>query len=316
LAATGGAPQGSLSQVVDAARGPVLQVGQARTVVRRILSWYDDHARDLPWRRPDATPWAIMVSEFMLQQTPVERVRGPWQAWLERWPTPASLAAASPGEAVRAWGRLGYPRRALRLHQAARMITDDFNGQVPKDRDSLLRLPGVGSYTAAAIGSFAHGRREIVLDTNVRRVVTRVALGAAFPSATETTLERAVAEQLAPRTPHRAARWAVASMELGALVCRARSPRCDACPVADLCAWRQAGNPAWAGTPRRGQTYAGTDRQCRGSLLAVLRSSDAPIDDHQLAAAWPDAAQRKRALASLVQDGLVVAAGSTWSLPG
>jgi A/G-specific adenine glycosylase len=316
LAATGGAPQGSLSHVVDAARGPVLQVGQARTVVRRILSWYDDHARDLPWRRPDATPWAIMISEFMLQQTPVERVRGPWQAWLERWPTPPSLAAASPGEAVRAWGRLGYPRRALRLHQAARMITDDFNGQVPKDRDSLLRLPGVGSYTAAAIGSFAHGRREIVLDTNVRRVIARVALGVAFPSATQTTLERAVAEQLAPPTPHRAARWAVASMELGALVCRARSPRCDACPVADLCTWRQAGHPVWVGAPRRGQAYTGTDRQCRGSLLAVLRSSDDPIDDHQLAAAWPDVAQRKRALASLVRDGLVVAAGSTWSLPG
>ena len=293
----------------------MLQVGQARTVVRRILSWYDDHARDLPWRRPDATPWAIMVSEFMLQQTPVERVRGPWQAWLERWPTPASLAAASSGEAVRAWGRLGYPRRALRLHQAARMITDDFNGQVPKDRDSLLRLPGVGSYTAAAIGSFAHGRREIVLDTNVRRVVARVALGAAFPSATPTGLERAFAEQLAPRTPHRAARWAVASMELGALVCRARSPRCDACPVAHLCAWRQAGHPTWMGAPRRGQAYMGTDRQCRGALLAVLRSSDDPIDDHQLGTAWPDAAQRRRALASLVQDGLVVAVGTRWSLP-
>jgi A/G-specific adenine glycosylase len=196
------------------------------------------------------------------------------------------------------------------------MITDDFNGQVPKDRDSLLRLPGVGSYTAAAIGSFAHGRREIVLDTNVRRVIARVALGVAFPSATQTTLERAVAEQLAPPTPHRAARWAVASMELGALVCRARSPRCDACPVADLCTWRQAGHPVWVGAPRRGQAYTGTDRQCRGSLLAVLRSSDDPIDDHQLAAAWPDVAQRKRALASLVRDGLVVAAGSTWSLPG
>ncbi|MFZ1116749.1 MAG: A/G-specific adenine glycosylase [Propionibacteriaceae bacterium] len=301
--------------MVDGARGPVLQVGQARTVVRRILSWYDDHARDLPWRRPDATPWAIMVSEFMLQQTPVERVRGPWQAWLERWPSPASLAAASPGEAVRAWGRLGYPRRALRLHQAARMITDDFNGQVPKDRDSLLRLPGVGSYTAAAIGSFAYGRREIVLDTNVRRVIARVALGAAFPSATSTTLEQAFAEQLAPRTPHRAARWAVASMELGALVCRARSPRCDACPVADLCAWRQDGHPTWVGAPRRGQAYTGTDRQCRGALLAVLRSSDDPIDDHQLGAAWRDAAQRGRALASLVQDGLVVAVGTRWSLP-
>lgn len=301
--------------MVDAARDGVLQVGQARTLVRRILSWYDGHARDLPWRRPDATPWAIMVSEFMLQQTPVERVRGPWQAWLERWPTPASLAAAAPGEAVRAWGRLGYPRRALRLHQAARMITDDFNGQVPKDRDSLLGLPGVGSYTAAAIGSFAHGRREIVLDTNVRRVLARMALGAAFPSAAPTTQERALAEQLAPRTPRRAARWAVASMELGALVCRARHPRCGACPVADLCAWRQAGSPTWVGTPRRGQAYTGTDRQCRGALLAVLRSSHNPIDDHQLAAAWPDAAQRRRALASLVQDGLAVAAGSTWSLP-
>jgi A/G-specific adenine glycosylase len=306
---------GSLSHVVDAASDRVLQVGQARTMVRRILSWYDDYARDLPWRRPEATPWAIMVSEFMLQQTPVERVRGPWQAWLERWPTPASLAASSPGEAVRAWGRLGYPRRALRLHQAARMITDNFNGQVPTDRDSLLGLPGIGSYTAAAIGSFAHGRREIVLDTNVRRVLARVALGSAFPSATPTTQERALAEQLAPRTPRRAARWAVASMELGALVCRARHPRCDACPVAGLCAWRQAGKPAWEGTPRRGQTFKGTDRQCRGALLAVLRSSDDPIDDHQLAAAWPDVAQRRRALVSLVQDGLVMAAGSTWSLP-
>jgi A/G-specific adenine glycosylase len=195
------------------------------------------------------------------------------------------------------------------------MITDDFNGQVPKDRDSLLRLPGVGSYTAAAIGSFAYGRREIVLDTNVRRVIARVALGAAFPSATSTTLEQAFAEQLAPRTPHRAARWAVASMELGALVCRARSPRCDACPVADLCAWRQDGHPTWVGAPRRGQAYTGTDRQCRGALLAVLRSSDDPIDDHQLGAAWPDAAQRGRALASLVQDGLVVAVGTRWSLP-
>lgn len=292
-----------------------LQVNKARLVVRRILGWYADHARDLPWRRPDATPWAIMVSEFMLQQTPVERVLGPWHAWLERWPTPASLAADSPGEAVRAWGRLGYPRRALRLHEAARMIAQHFNGQVPKDRDSLLRLPGVGSYTAAAIGSFAHGRREIVLDTNVRRVLARVVSGVAFPAAAPTPQERAIAERLAPRTPQRAARWAVASMELGALVCRARHPLCDACPVADLCAWRQAGKPAWIGAPRRGQAYAGTDRQCRGALLAVLRSCEDPIEDHQLAAVWQDAAQRTRALASLVEDGLVVAAGNRWSLP-
>jgi A/G-specific adenine glycosylase len=150
-------------------------------VVRRVLSWYAGHARDLPWRRPEATPWAIMVSEFMLQQTPVQRVQGPWQEWLERWPTPAALAAASPADAVRAWGRLGYPRRALRLHQAAQVITNDFGGQVPKDRESLLRLPGVGSYTAAAISSFAYGRREIVLDTNVRRLLARIEFGAATP---------------------------------------------------------------------------------------------------------------------------------------
>lgn len=285
-------------------------------MVTRVLSWYAGHARDLPWRRPEATPWAIMVSEFMLQQTPVQRVRGPWQEWLERWPTPAALAAATPADAVRAWGRLGYPRRALRLHQAARMITNDFGGQVPEDRESLLRLPGVGSYTAAAISSFAYGHREIVLDTNVRRVLARIEFGVAFPGSVHTTRERALAEEFAPRRPRRAARWAVASMELGALVCRARKPLCGACPVQDLCAWRRAGNSAWTGPPRRRQTYAGTDRQCRGALLALLRSSDDPVEDQQLKSAWHDVAQRQRALASLVQDGLVVPVGSGWSLPG
>jgi A/G-specific adenine glycosylase len=293
-----------------------LPSGQTRTIVRLILDWYARHARDLPWRRPGTTPWAIMVSEFMLQQTPVERVRDPWHAWLERWPTPASLAAVPPGEAVRAWGRLGYPRRALRLHQAAQMITNDYAGRVPEDRESLLRLPGVGSYTAAAIGSFAYGHREIVLDTNVRRVLARIGFGLAFSGAVPPSRELALADELAPRDPQRAARWAVASMELGALLCRARNPLCDACPVQMLCAWHQAGNPAWAGPPRRGQTYLRTDRQCRGALLALLRSSDDPIEDRELAAAWQDVAQRKRALASLVRDGLVVPVGGGWSLPG
>jgi A/G-specific adenine glycosylase len=284
-------------------------------VVLRVLSWYAEHARDLPWRRPEATPWAIMVSEFMLQQTPVERVREPWQAWLERWPTPSSLAAAAPGDAVRAWGRLGYPRRALRLHQAAQMITKDFGGRVPEDCESLLSLPGVGSYTAAAIRSFAYGRREIVLDTNVRRVLARIGCGVAFPGPAPTTQARRLAEELAPEHPQRAAHWGIASMELGALVCKARNPLCEACPVQDLCAWRRAGNPAWAGAPRRGQAYQGTDRQCRGALLALLRSTDDPVEDHQLTAAWHDVAQRRRALTSLITDGLVVPVGSGWSLP-
>ena len=171
-----------MAHVSDAAEDRQLPIGSARTVVGPILSWYGQHARDLPWRRPDATPWAIMVSEFMLQQTPVERVRGPWQAWLERWPTPVSLAVAPRGDAVRAWGRLGYPRRALRLHQAAQMIMNDFSGKVPEDHESLLKLPGVGSYTAAAIRSFAYGRRDIVLDTNVRRLLGRLASGVAYPN--------------------------------------------------------------------------------------------------------------------------------------
>ena len=256
-----------------------------------------------------------MVSEFMLQQTPVERVRGPWEAWMERWPTPEALAAEPAGEAVRAWGRLGYPRRALRLHQAAQLITDEYGGQVPSEREDLLRLPGVGSYTAAAIASFAYRRREIVLDTNVRRVVARLVLGRAHPAVSLTRAELAVAEDLAPRSAARAATWAVASMELGALICTSRSPRCGDCPVQRHCRWRAAGYPPSDLAPRRSQSYAGTDRQCRGALLAVLRSSDGPVDADELTEAWTDAEQLQRALTSLVADGLVTRAGEGWSLP-
>jgi A/G-specific adenine glycosylase len=287
-----------------------------RAIVGQTLDWYARHARDLPWRRPDVTPWAVLVSEFMLQQTPVERVRGPWAEWLERWPSPDALAAAPAGDAVRAWGRLGYPRRALRLHAAAVMICEQFGGNVPTDRESLLRLPGVGSYTAAAVASFAYGRREVVLDTNVRRVINRVVLGSATNSpAAPTRSEVAVAERLAPRDPCQAARWAVASMELGATVCRARDPRCAECPVREECAWRLAGRPPASGPPRRGQAYAGTDRQCRGALLAVLRAADGPVTADALVDAWPDPVQRDRALTSLVSDGLVVPVSERWSLP-
>lgn len=288
---------------------------QPAQVVDLVLNWYAHHARDLPWRRAEATPWAVMVSEFMLQQTPVERVRAPWAAWLARWPTPTALAEAPAGEAVRAWGRLGYPRRALRLHQAARVIVERFGGEVPAMRADLLSLPGVGSYTAAAIASFAYGQRETVLDTNVRRVLARVLGGQAYPAASLTRSEMQAAESLVPEDPRRATRWAVASMELGALVCTARSPRCEACPVSAQCAWRMAGQPPWAGPPRRGQSYAGTDRQCRGALLAVLRSSDEPVRLAELEAAWPEAGQRDRALASLIADGLVAEVGQCWTLP-
>lgn len=275
-------------------------------VVDRVLTWYADNARDLPWRRPDATAWQVMVSEYMLQQTPVGRVLEPWQRWMERWPSPVDLAAAPAGEAIRSWGRMGYPRRALRLHAAAVAITERHGGVVPTDHADLLALPGVGAYTAAAIASFAYGQRHVVLDTNVRRVLARVDSGVAYPPASATAAETRLAERYLPADPGRAAHWAVASMELGALVCTARTPACGRCPITDLCAWQQAGRPVEVGLQRRRQTYEGTDRQCRGALLAVLRSSDVRVERTELDAVWPDPTQRDRALASLLADGLVV----------
>jgi len=270
-----------------------------------VLRWYDDHRRDLPWRRPAASAWSVMVSEFMLQQTPVARVLPVHEQWLERWPTPAGLAAEPTGEAVRAWGRLGYPRRALRLHAAAVAIVERHDGAVPEEYDALLALPGVGDYTAAAIASFAYGRRHVVLDTNVRRVLARVVGGEELPPASLTRAERDRATALLPESDAMAATWAVATMELGALVCTAAAPACERCPVVDLCAWRGAGQPAYAGPARRVQTWAGTDRQCRGRLLAVLRDSDGPVHRSRLDAAWYDPAQRDRALAGLLADGLL-----------
>ncbi|GAB3624539.1 A/G-specific adenine glycosylase [Mariniluteicoccus endophyticus] len=279
----------------------------------RVIEWYAHHARDLPWRARDCSAWGVMVSEFMLQQTPVARVLEPWAAWLRRWPTPAALAAEAPGEAVRAWGRLGYPRRALRLHAAATEIVERHDGEVPAAYEDLLALPGVGDYTAAAIASFAHQGRHVVLDTNVRRVLARTLQGREFPGASPTAAERRLAADLLPQTD--AHLWAAASMELGALVCTARSPRCVDCPVLDSCAWVAAGRPAHDGPPRRGQTYAGTDRQVRGRLLAVLREADGPVDATALTAVWDDADRRNRCLASLLHDGLVVRRGDAYALP-
>jgi A/G-specific adenine glycosylase len=279
-----------------------------------VVDWYADAARDLPWRRPGTSAWAVMVSEFMLQQTPVVRVLPVYDAWLERWPRPAALAAVPSGEAVRAWGRLGYPRRALRLHACAVAITEQHDGEVPDDYDRLRALPGVGDYTAAAIASFAFGRSHAVLDTNVRRVLGRAVSGVEFPPPSVTRAERDLAEALVP--DHDPEVWAVAVMELGALVCTAASPACGRCPIQGRCAWQARGRPSYDGPPRRGQTYDGTDRQCRGRLLAVLRDSDGVVPGDRLDAVWADEAQRTRALAGLLTDGLVVARDGGYSLPG
>lgn len=257
-----------------------------------------------------------MVSEFMLQQTPVVRVLPVYEQWLARWPRPADLAAEAPGEAVRAWGRLGYPRRALRLHGAAQAITERHGGEVPSEHGQLISLPGIGEYTAAAVASFAYGRRHAVLDTNVRRVFARAVSGVEYPPNATTAAERKLARALLPDDETTAARWAAASMELGALVCTAKSPECGRCPIAGQCAWRLAGKPAHTGAARRGQTYAGTDRQVRGKLLAVLRDTSAPVPQSQLDAVWHEPVQRARALDGLVADGLVEPlAGGVYRLP-
>jgi A/G-specific adenine glycosylase len=282
---------------------------------RAVTSWYAANARELPWRAPDRTPWGVLVSEVMLQQTPVSRVLPAWLEWMSRWPKPADLAAEPAGEAIRAWGRLGYPRRALRLHAAARAITDRHGGEVPSSHDDLLALPGVGEYTAAAVASFAFGQRHAVLDTNVRRVFARSVSGVEHPPRSMTAAERELARMLLPELTD-APTWSVAVMELGALVCTARSPRCGVCPLTATCAWRLAGSPAHAGEPRRGQPWHGTDRQVRGRLMAVLRDADGPVVKATLDAVWPAHEQRERALDGLVADGLVEPlAGQRYRLP-
>ncbi|OCI32997.1 HhH-GPD family protein [Oerskovia enterophila] len=278
--------------------------------------WFAANARDLPWRRDDCSPWGVLVSEVMLQQTPVVRVEPAWRAWMDRWPEPADLAAASTADVLRAWGRLGYPRRALRLQDCARAVVERHGGRVPQDADELLALPGVGEYTAAAVTAFAHGRRAVVVDTNVRRVLARAVSGTALPAPSYTAAERRLAALVAPTEDDDAALWAAASMELGALVCTARSPRCDECPVADLCAWRAAGSPPDEhAARRRTQAWEGTDRQARGRVMGALRAADGPVHRDVVAGLWPDAAQLGRCVASLVEDGLLEQDGDVYRLP-
>jgi A/G-specific adenine glycosylase len=270
----------------------------------QLSRWYEHEQRDLPWRRPGVSAWQILVSEFMLQQTPVGRVEPIWREWVARWPSPSATAAASTADVLRAWGKLGYPRRAMRLHECATVIATEFDDVVPSDVDTLLGLPGIGAYTARAIACFAYQQRVPVVDTNVRRVVARAIHGRADAAASSSPRDLADVEALLPNDSD-APRFSVALMELGATVCTARAPRCGLCPLAN-CAWRSAGYPAAVGPTRRVQKYAGTDRQVRGRLLDVLRGKDSPATRAELDVAWlTDTAQRDRALDSLLVDGLV-----------
>jgi A/G-specific adenine glycosylase len=241
----------------------------------------------------------------MLQQTPVTRVIPHLIDWLERWPTPAHLAAVPPGEAVRAWDRLGYPRRALALHAAAAAIATLHDNVVPRDVDALLALPGVGPYTARAVAAFAYGVRVPVVDINARRVLARAVEGRGEPGPAQTRRELDLMESILPRDEHRARLANAGIMELGQTVCTARSPRCEVCPIAAACAWRAAGYPPYEGpaAPRQ-KRYEGSDRQVRGLILRELRASDTAVPAHAIEALWPDAAQRERALSGLLRDGL------------
>jgi len=281
-----------------------------------LIAWYRDAARDLPWRREGFGAWGTLVSEFMLQQTPVNRVVPHLEAWLTRWPTPADLAASPPGDAVTQWANLGYPRRALWLHRAAVEIRDRHDGVVPRDVDALLALTGIGDYTARAVAVFAYGDRHPVVDTNTRRVLARAIEGRAQPGPPHRRDLEAMEAEL-PADVAESAIVNAAAMELGAIVCTARAPKCEACPLAARCAWRAAGYPASEDRRRKQATYEGSDRQTRGAVLKTLReAAPAAVPAFAVIPEWPDAAQRDRAIDSLIADGLVEAVDEHLRLPG
>ena len=282
-----------------------------------LLAWYEHARRDLPWRSARTTAWGVYVSEIMAQQTQVERVAPIWKQWMQRWPNAAALAAAKPADVLRAWDRLGYPRRALWMHAAAVQMVEQHGGRVPRDAAALRALPGVGEYTAAAIRAFAYKQRAIVLDVNVRRVHSRLYFGADAPSSSITNAEREHHEHFLPEDPATASTLAQAVMEFGAIVCTAKQPACTTCPLRTDCAWAKAGFPIMESRKRKQPKFDGTDRQCRGALMRVLREADAPVPLSQLEVAWADALQRQRCLDGLVADGLVVPlARKRFALPG
>jgi A/G-specific adenine glycosylase len=285
----------------------------------KVSDWYRSDARDLPWRRSEFhreyAAWGTLVSEFMLQQTPVARVIPHLDAWLQRWPTPTAMAAASPAEVVTQWANLGYPRRALWLHGAAIAVAEQHGGVVPRDVDRLLALPGIGDYTARAVAVFAYGDRHPVVDTNTRRVLARVVDGRAQPGPPGRR-ELETMQRMLPADDAESALFNAAMMELGAVVCTARAPKCEQCPIRDACRWFALGRPPGEDARRRQARYEGSDRQARGAVLRTLRQAqpvgvplDAVIPD------WPDSAQRDRAIDSLIVDGLAEVAGDLLMLP-
>ncbi|NMN02318.1 A/G-specific adenine glycosylase [Bifidobacterium panos] len=289
-------------------------------VALALAAWWEANARDLPWRFGRATPWGILVSEVMSQQTQMSRVVPYWTAWMAKWPDARALAGAPKAEVITAWGRLGYPRRALRLQECAQVVTNRYDDELPRTYDELVALPGVGDYTASAVLSFAYGRRVAVLDTNIRRVLSRVFCGQESLGGSASPLEREMAWRLLPEDlPSRrvsrakggvapSVTWNQSIMELGALVCTAKSPLCGQCPLAEWCAFFRAGCPGLGQRRTRPrQRFQGTDRQVRGLVLGALRELPAgeTLSRERVEGLWEDRAQLTSCVASLDDDGLI-----------
>lgn len=281
-----------------------------------LLSWWEANGRhELPWRAT-RDPWAVLVSELMLQQTQVPRVATRWPRFLERFPTLASCAAAPVGDVVAAWEGLGYNRRAVNLHRCATAVVDQHGGGLPDDLDALLALPGIGPYTARAVLVFAFEQDIGLVDTNAGRFVARALAGRPLPLRDA----QAVADAAVPHGE--GWRWGQAVFDLGATTCTKRAPRCDDCPLRDRhCAWAAAGFPepdpvhGSAGISAPQSRFEGSDRQGRGRLVAALRAG--PVADADLARVmgWPDEPDRAAAVAqTLVADGLASADDGAWRL--
>ncbi len=274
-----------------------------RSVLREaVLAWYASNGPDYPWRRTEDDPYAVWVSEVMLQQTQASRVVEAFPRFMERFPTLRSLAAASRADVLRAWAGMGYHRRAVSLHEAARAIVRDHDGAVPRDPAALRALPGVGPYTAAAVGSIAFGTPVAAVDTNVRKLMARVEFGLERHEITTAQADDAAAAWLDPARP---GDWNQALMNLGHGVCRT-VPRCEECPLTSVCRFRQAGRRGGPSSRRR-PAFHGSLRQLRGEVVAALRQSPTMTVAGLIAATGRGEDDVVAALAGLARDGVVAA---------
>ena len=274
--------------------------------ISKVFLWWDSEKRDLPWRI-SRDPWAILVSEFMLQQTQASRVVEKYKTFLKRFPNPTTCANSTPGKVIELWSGLGYNRRAINLHRTAKIIAEKHKGTVPDELSLLLDLPGIGDYTARAILAFSFEKDVAVVDVNVKRVLSRL-------EGRTLSMEEAqsIADQNLPTGE--GWRWNQAMIEIGATICTARKTKCDKCPLKETCTWTKnqaATDPAISVKSKKLETFEGSDRQGRGKLINALRNEPIMEKDAPQIFGWPNDHKRcKRVLEKLEKDGLIVIADS------